>query len=93
MAAMDDPDLARSPGPQSGVFEVIVSGEVSASTLAELEDVEVFPHETSTVLSGRFKDEAGLYQLLARLRSFALEIVEVRRIAGGRPDPGRDEDD
>jgi hypothetical protein len=92
MTAMNDPYLGGAAGPQGEVFEVVVAGEVLPSTLVELEDVEVFPHEWTTVLSGRFEDQAGLYQLLARLRSFALEVVEVRRVADGQPDPGPDED-
>lgn len=65
---------------------MIVTGTVPPPALAELEDVEVFPYEMSTVLSGQFEDEAGLYRLLARLRSFALEVVEVRRVGRTRPD-------
>jgi hypothetical protein len=62
-------------------FEVVVSGAVSPALLAELADVEVHPEQMSTLLSGRFSDQAGLYCLLTRLRSFALDIVEIRRTA------------
>jgi hypothetical protein len=62
-------------------FEVVVSGAVSPSLLKELADVEVHPEQMSTVLSGRFSDQAALYCLLTRLRSYALDIVEIRRAA------------
>jgi hypothetical protein len=71
-------------------FEVVVSGTVSPALLAELADVQVHDEQMSTVLSGRFSDQAGLYCLLTRLRAFALEIVEIRRAADP---PGRAERD
>lgn len=60
-------------------YEVVVSGAVSPSLLTELADVVVHPEQMSTVLCGRFSDQAGLYCLLTRLRSFALDVVEIRR--------------
>jgi hypothetical protein len=62
-------------------FEVVVSGAVSPALLTELADVQVHPEQMSTVLSGRFSDQAALYCLLTRLRSYALDIVEIRRAA------------
>jgi hypothetical protein len=73
---MDDPHAAHD----EQVFEVIVGGDVSPALLAELGDVEISARELRTVLSGQFQDQSELSGFLARLRMFALEIVEVRRI-------------
>ncbi len=67
------------------VFEVSIDGLVSPELLAELGDVEVSSQEMRTVLTGHFRDQAEVYGFLERLRAYALEVVEVRRI--GAPDP------
>ena len=65
------------------VFEVVVAGDVSPAVLEQLGDVAIAPREVRTVLSGEFEDQAQLHGLLARLRAFALEVVEVRRVTNG----------
>jgi hypothetical protein len=70
------------------LYEVTVAGVVSPGLLAELEEVEVYPEQLSTVLSGQLRDQAALYRLLSRLRSFALEIVEIRRTVAAPCDQG-----
>jgi hypothetical protein len=65
------------------VFEVRISGLVSAEVLLELEDVEATAHEMRTVLVGRFQDQAALYGFLHRVRAYGLDIVEVRQIVTG----------
>jgi hypothetical protein len=65
-------------------FEIRVIGLVpTQDLLAELGDVETAEHEFRTVLSGRFADQAALYGFIHKLRSFGLEIVEVRRVPTG----------
>lgn len=68
-------------------YEVRVAGVVPAQ---DLEDIGAFNASTeaaSTLLYGEILDEAALYGLLGRLRSFGLEVLEVRRIPalGGLP--------
>jgi hypothetical protein len=75
----------EAPGEQ--VFEITIDGAVSPAALTELGDVEVSAQELRTVLSGEFKDQADLHGFLQRLRGFALEIVEVRRVVVTREDP------
>lgn len=61
-------------------YEIRLSGLVPTDDLLdELGDVEIAEHEVRTVLSGRFADQAELHGFLVRLRSFGLEVVEVRR--------------
>jgi hypothetical protein len=63
-------------------YEVRLSGLVPTRELLEaLGDVEIAGHECRTVLSGRFPDQAALYGFLNLLRSYGLDVVEVRRVA------------
>lgn len=75
-------------------YEVRVTGLVPTQELLdELGDVEIAEHEVRTVLSGRFTDQAALYEFLHRLRAFGLEVVEVRRVHGSaQTSAGRGED-
>jgi hypothetical protein len=68
------------------VFEVSINGLVPAALLANLGDVEVASQEMRTVLTGHFRDQAEVYGFLERLRAYALEVVEVRRIERDPPD-------
>ncbi len=75
-------------------YEIRVSGLVPTQDLLdELGDVEIAEHELRTVLSGRFADQAALYGFLHRLRSFGLEVVEVRRVASPDEHEQPEEDD
>ncbi len=63
-------------------YEVRVSGLVpTKELLQELGDIGIAEHEVRTVLSGRFRDQAALYGFLHRLRTYGLEVVEIRRVA------------
>jgi hypothetical protein len=67
-------------------YEVRVAGLVpTQDLLEELSDVEVAEHEFRTVLTGHFTDQAALHGFLHRLRSFGLEVVEVRRVTTAEP--------
>jgi hypothetical protein len=67
-------------------YEVRLQGLVpTEELLEELGDVEMTRHEFRTVLSGHFADQAALYGFLNRLRSFGLEVVEVRRVLTDQP--------
>ena len=68
------------------VFEVSINGLVPAALLANLGDVEVASQEMRTVLTGHFRDQSEVYGFLERLRAYALEVVEVRRIERDPPD-------
>lgn len=75
-------------------YEVRINGLVpTKELLEELRDVEIAEHEFRTVLSGRFIDQAELYAFLNRLRSYGLEVVEVRRVPGtGTDEPEGEEE-
>lgn len=76
----------EEPGRFERVFEVSINGLVPAALLANLGDVEVASQEMRTVLTGHFRDQAEVYGFLERLRAYALEVVEVRRIERDPPD-------
>ncbi len=62
-------------------YEVRISGLVPTEELLDqLGDVRVAEHELRTVLTGRFADQAELYAFLNLLRSYGLEVIEVRRV-------------
>jgi len=67
-------------------FEIRVAGLAPQQVLVQLADVETSSRETRTVLICRFRDQAELHGFLARLRTFGLEVVEVRRLITGTAD-------
>ena len=67
-------------------FEIRVAGLVPQQVLVQLVDVETSSRETRTVLIRRCRDQAELHGFLARLRTFGLEVVEVRRLITGTAD-------
>jgi hypothetical protein len=83
----------REPGSASTAdvqaFEIRVAGLVPQHVLLQLADVETSSREMRTVLVCRFRDQADLHGFLARLRTFGLEVVEVRRLITGAADEGQ----
>ncbi|MEI7058204.1 hypothetical protein WBG06_20425 [Nocardioides sp. CCNWLW239] len=67
-------------------FEIRVAGLVPEQVLMQLVDVETSSRETRTVLIRRCRDQAELQGFLARLRTFGLDVVEVRRLITGTAD-------
>lgn len=66
-------------------YEIHVRGELPqhlASDLGGLTSIEAPPE---TVLLTPLIDQAGLHDMLALLRDFGVELVEVRRTAEGDP--------
>jgi hypothetical protein len=65
-------------------YEIRLSGLVPTDyLLAQVMNVDVAEQELSTVLSGRFVDQAELHGFLNRLQSLGLEVVELRRVSVG----------
>jgi len=62
-------------------YEVRVTGLLDeAEVLDELGEVETVGHDVTTVLSGRFADQAALSAFLRRLRAQGLDVLEIRRV-------------
>jgi hypothetical protein len=79
----ESPRLANQPETYERTFEVSIDGLVPPAVLGRLGDVEVSSQEMRTVLTGHFRDQSEVYGFLERLRAYALEVVEVRRIGEG----------
>ena len=61
-------------------YEVRVTGAVPSALVDELDAVTLAEQELRTVLVCTLPDQAALHGLLARLRTFGLELVEVRAV-------------
>lgn len=62
-------------------YEVRVTGLLpTTEVLEDLGEVEMAGHDITTVLSGRFEDQAALSAFLRRLRAHGLEVLEIRRV-------------
>lgn len=62
-------------------YEVRVTGLLpTTEVLEDLGEVEMAGHDVTTVLSGRFEDQAALSAFLRRLRAHGLEVLEIRRV-------------
>lgn len=70
-------------------YEVRVEGAVPSALVRELGEVTLAGQELRTVLLCEVPDQAALHGLLARLRAFGLELVEVRAVTptGGDTQP------
>ncbi len=62
------------------VFEVRVTGNVPEDVLEELALADVSARELRTLLRAHFRDQSELHGFLAKLRTYGLEVVEVRRL-------------
>lgn len=62
-------------------YEVRVQGLVPTDDLLDaLRHVEIAEHEFRTVLCGHFVDQSELFEFLRVLRSYGLEVVEIRKV-------------
>lgn len=66
--------------PRRQVFEVRIEGTVPDDVLSDLTDVQVVAKELRTSLRAHIRDQSELHGFLAQLRTYGLEVVEVRRI-------------
>ena len=70
-------------------YEIRIKGRVGESMLQAFEGLAVTTEPVETVLYGPISDQDALHELLARLQSLGLELVQVRRLPGedSRPNP------
>ncbi len=66
-------------------YEIRVVGVLPPEALLDFERLSASVEPVETVLHGPLRDQAALQGLLARLETFGVEIVEVRRLHD--PDP------
>ena len=64
-------------------YQVRIAGAVPPELLQELSDLTVTVEPPETVLYGWLPDQSALFGLIIRLHGLGLEVIEVRRLAGG----------
>ena len=69
-------------------YEIWIKGRVSDSLLSAFEGLAVTTEPVETIVYGPLADQDAVHQLLIRLESLGLEVVEFRRLPGEAGDPG-----
>jgi hypothetical protein len=78
-----------------GSYEIRIKGRLSESLLAAFEGLSATVEPVETVLHGPIEDQSSLHNLLDRIQSLGLELVEIRRFPSGtdelaaEPEPPR----
>lgn len=80
----------------SSYYEIRVAGTLPPEVLLDFERLTASVEPVETVVHGPLRDQAALNGLLARLETFGVEVLEVRRLHGsgsGQADVDRDRTD
>ncbi len=68
-------------------YEIRVAGVLPPEALLDFERLSASVEPVETVLHGPLADQAALYGLLARLETFGVQVLEVRRVHDQDPPP------
>ena len=74
----------------SSYYEIRVSGVLPPEALLDFDRLTASVEPVETVLHGPIRDQAALNGLLARLETFGVQVVEIRRLH--QKDPRANED-
>jgi len=74
-------------GRQQAIFEVRIEGAVPDDILDDLQNIQVVTRELRTSLRAHIRDQSELHGFLAQLRTYGLEVVEVRRVVTPDEEP------
>jgi hypothetical protein len=69
----------------SSYYEIRVVGVLPPEVLLDFERLAVSVEPVESVLHGPLRDQAALHGLLARLQTFGVEVLEVRRLYSEQP--------
>jgi hypothetical protein len=64
----------------SSYYEIRVAGVLPPEALLDFERLTASVEPVETVLHGPLRDQAALHGLLARLETFGVQVLEVRRL-------------
>ena len=64
----------------SSYYEIRVSGVLPPEVLLDFERLTASVEPVETVVHGPIQDQAALQGLLARLETFGVQVIEVRRL-------------
>jgi hypothetical protein len=70
---------------ESPYYEIRVSGVLPPEALLDFERLSASVHPVETVLHGPLQDQAALHGLLARLETFGVQVLEIRRLQDENP--------
>jgi len=82
-----DSDLLGALVPSS-YYEIRVAGVLPSEVLLDFDRLTASVEPVETVLHGQLVDQAALHGLLARLETFGIEVLEVRRLHEKDPPAG-----
>ena len=72
--------IAWEPPVSSSYYEIRVTGVLPAEALFDFDRLTASVEPVETVLHGPLRDQAALNGLLARLETFGVEVLEIRRL-------------
>ncbi len=74
-------------------YEIRVAGVLPPEALLDFDRLSASVEPVETVVHGQLRDQAALQGLLARLETFGIQVLEVRKLRAGDPsaDEGRGE--
>ncbi len=75
----------------SPYYEIRVSGVLPPEALLDFDRLTASVEPVETVVHGQLRDQAALHGLLARLQTFGVEVLEVRRLHDQQASPPADE--
>ena len=75
----------------SSYYEIRVAGVLPPEVLLDFDRLTASVEPVETVVHGRITDQAALHGLLARLETFGVQVIEVRRLY--ERDPSADHKD
>ena len=64
----------------SSYYEIRVAGILPPEALLDFERLTASVEPVETVVHGPLQDQAALHGLLARLETFGVQVIEVRRL-------------
>ena len=76
----------------SPYYEIRVSGVLPPEALLDFDRLTASVEPVETVVHGPLRDQAALHGLLARLQTFGVEVLEVRRLHDQQGAPPADEE-
>jgi hypothetical protein len=71
---------AGGPSVTPAYYEIRITGILPPEALLDFERLTAVVEPVETVLHGPLSDQAALHGLLARLETFGVQVVEVRRV-------------
>ena len=69
----------------SSYYEIRVVGVLPPEALLDFERLSASVEPVETVLHGPLRDQAALHGLLAKLETFGVQVVEIRRLHNPPP--------